>query len=186
MPRNGETVMNSEFKTNMGHQAFIRELIKSDARQVLEYLKLVGGETNYLLIDERGIELSVGEEADVLERYYNHPISQLIGCFIEDEIVAIANLTVSDKLRIRHIAKVGVSVKKKFWRQKIGFKMMQILIDYAKKNHQLNIVQLEVRTDNFSAISLYETLGFKYVGTMPKAMKLDGKFYDHNLMFLDV
>ncbi len=178
--------MNVEFKTNMGHQASIRELIKSDAKQVLEYLKIVGGETNYLLIDERGIELNINEEEDIIDRYFKHPISLLIGCFIGDEIVAIANFTVSDKLRIRHIAKVGVSVKKKFWRQKIGYKMMEILIDYAKKNHQLNIIQLAVRADNFSAISLYETHGFKYVGTMPKAMKLEGKFYDHNLMFLDV
>ncbi len=176
--------MNVEFKTKMGHHALIRRLVAEDASNVLEYLKTVGGETNYLLLDERGLEVSVDEEKAILDRFYHHPISLLIGCFIDGELASVANLSVSDRWKIRHIGKIGVSVKKKFWRQRIGFKMMEIMIEYAKSKQQLDIIQLEVRTDNYNAINLYETLGFFPVGTIPKATKIDGHFYDHHIMVL--
>lgn len=178
--------MNVEFKTKFGHLAKVRKLVSSDADNVLEFLKIVGAETNFLLIDQQGLALTLEEEKTVINRYLNHPVSLLLGCFIDDELVSVANLSVSDKMRIKHIGKIGVSVKKKYWTQGIGYKMMKIFVDYAKQNTHLDLLQLEVRSDNFRAINLYESLGFKFIGTIPKAMKIDCVFYDFNLMYLEV
>ncbi len=178
--------MNIKFQTKFGHEAEIRELISSDAKNVLEYLKIVGGETNFLLIDQRGLGLSLEEEEKILERFNKHPVSLFYGCFIDEELVAVANLSVSESLRIKHIGQIGITVKKKYWAQGIGSKIMQTIVEYAQENQHIDVLQLEVRADNYRAVNLYETLGFTTIGTMPKAMKVDCVFYDFRLMYLDV
>jgi len=64
--------------------------------------------------------------------------------------------------------------------------MMQKLIDFAIKNPVLEIIDLEVRSDNLHAIRLYESFGFRTVGIMPKQMKIEGKYHDTNVMIKEV
>ncbi|MBU1141018.1 MAG: GNAT family N-acetyltransferase [Firmicutes bacterium] len=178
--------MNVTFKTKNNENAIIRKLEVKDAQAVLEYLKRVGSETEFLLFDSRGLGITVDEEKIILDRFYNHPISLLLGCFINNEVVAIANLAVKERERINHVSSIGISVRKEYWHHGIGKKMMEIMIEYAQKSEQIITINLEVRLDNIHAINLYKNLGFLIIGSIPKAMKVNGKFYDHLIMYLDV
>ena len=53
-----------------------------------------------------------------------------------------------------------VGVKRKYWHQGYGEKMMRHLLDVAKSNG-CEFVHLEVRVSNKNAISLYKKLGFE-------------------------
>ncbi len=61
-------------------------------------------------------------------------------------------------------------VEEEFRDQKIGSKLLEYLINYAKDNHFVNIT-LEVKKDNNRAIHLYQKYGFKEVA-------IRSKYYD--------
>ena len=62
---------------------------------------------------------------------------------------------------------------------------MEGLIEYAKKNG-IEILNLEVRSDNVNAIHLYEKYGFRHIGTSPAYFKIGDDYVDFELMFLDL
>lgn len=63
-----------------------------------------------------------------------------------------------------HRAELGITVRKDYWGQGIGSLLMKELIKYAKEN-RIEILNLDVRSDNVNAIHLYEKFGFKHIGT---------------------
>ncbi len=178
--------MNHVFQSENDQKVVIRQLESNDAKKVLEYLCIVGGETDYLLFDHHGLGISIVEEERILDQYLDHPNSLLLGCFIGEKIVAISNISVKERQRIKHISSLGISVRKQYWHQGIGRNLMKYMIEYAQKNDQIKVIQLEVRSDNFSAISLYKKMGFYSIGTMPKAMKIDEIYYENHIMILEV
>ena len=58
-------------------------------------------------------------------------------------------------------------------------------IDYAKQ-HDIEIINLEVRSDNMSAIHLYEKYGYKKTGTIPAFFKINKEYVDFDIMSLDL
>ena len=64
----------------------------------------------------------------------------------------------------------NVSVKSDYQNQKIGFMMLQKMLELLEKKH-IHEVTLEVRVSNAAAIHLYEKLGFVCEGIRPR-------FYD--------
>lgn len=77
------------------------------------------------------------------------------------------------------------SVLKAEWNSGVGLMLMDNLIKYAK-NNGIEIINLEVRSDNAAAIHLYEKYGFKKTWTIPAFFKIDGEYVDFNIMSLDL
>ena len=57
----------------------------------------------------------------------------------------------------------NVAVFERFRRMGVAQKLIEILVEETKKE-EAEFITLEVRKSNFSAISLYEKMGFKVVG----------------------
>ena len=87
--------------------------------------------------------------------------------------------------RMSHRAEFGISVTKSEWGQGIGSALLQKIIDYAKE-HTIELINLEVRSDNRRAIQMYEKFGFRKTGISPAYFKIDGEYYDFDLMVLDL
>ncbi len=62
---------------------------------------------------------------------------------------------------------------------------MTSLIAYARE-HGLELISLEVRSDNAPAIHLYEKYGFRRTGTYPACFKIGNACFDCDLMVLDL
>jgi RimJ/RimL family protein N-acetyltransferase len=45
-------------------------------------------------------------------------------------------------------------------------------------------VKLSVNTENEKAAALYRSLGFEVYGREPRAMRVDGRYHDEDLMLL--
>ena len=58
-----------------------------------------------------------------------------------------------------------------------------MLIDFAKKNGA-EVLELQVRSDNESAIGLYKKFGFEKIGTYKNFFKIDGEYFDADFMNL--
>jgi len=171
-------------KLKNGVEAEFRKLEKKDAQAVLDYLCIVGKETTNLLIDEEGLGILIEEEEQIITRYHQHPISMMLGCFINDQLVGVSNLSAKDRHKIKHVATLGVSVLKAFWGIGIGYQLMKILIDHAKQTNLIHVIHLDVRADNEKAIQLYKKLGFEQMGYFKKAFIIHGEYYDEIMMNL--
>lgn len=100
------------------------------------------------------------------------------------EIIGDASLSGFSR-RMSHRAEFGISVVKSEWGQGIGSALLQKCIMYAKE-HAIELINLEVRSDNIRAIHVYEKYGFRKIGTSPAYYKMDGTYYDFDLMVLDL
>ena len=64
----------------------------------------------------------------------------------------------------------NIAVSPEFWRQGIGKTILYYIIEKSKKN-KCKYINLEVKSTNIAAISLYEKMGFVSVGQIKKYYK---------------
>ena len=161
-----------------------REAEPSDAGKFLEYSKIVGSETDNLTFGAEGLSLSISQEADFIRKFAGNPGSVMIVAFDEGELIGTGAVSVvSGKPRFAHRSEIAISVRKDYWGKGIGTGIMNILMDFAKKSGA-EVLELEVRSDNEAAISLYKKFGFKKIGTNEKFFKIDGEFFAADYMNL--
>lgn len=162
----------------------IREALVEDAEQIIAYTKIIGGETDNLTFGKAGFPITLEQEEKFLKRVHDDKTSvHLIACK-NGEIIGDGSLSGLPR-RMGHRAELGLTVRRDYWNQGIGKALMKELIKYAKGNG-IEIVNLEVRSDNLKAIHLYEKFGFKHIGTSPAYFKIAGDYIDFELMYLDL
>ena len=151
----------------MNHTTF--EIVRAqeqDAAALLEYLKIVGGETENLSFGAEGVPLNVEAERAYLDgQVQSHNNIQLLAK-INDEIIGTASLN-RQQNRMSHRAEFGISVKKAWWGCGVAS-------------------TLEVRSDNERAIALYKKFGFHKLCTFPGFFKINGELVDFDFMNLDL
>lgn len=161
-----------------------REAEPSDAGKFLEYCKIVGSETDNLTFGAEGLSLTISQEADFIRKFAGNPGSIMIVAFDEGELIGTGAVSVvSGKTRFAHRREIAISVRKDYWGKGIGTGIMNVLMDFAKKSGA-EVLELEVRSDNEAAISLYKKFGFEKIGTNEKFFKINGEFFAADYMNL--
>lgn len=161
-----------------------REAEPSDAGKFLEYSKIVGSETDNLTFGAEGLSLSISQEADFIRKFAGNPGSVMIVAFDEGELIGSGVVSsVSGRARFAHRKDLAITVRKDYWGKGIGSGLMNLLLDFCKKNGA-EVVELQVRSDNERAIALYEKFGFEKIGTNEKFFKIDGEFFAADYMNL--
>ena len=161
-----------------------REAEPSDAGKFLEYSKIVGSETDNLTFGAEGLPLTISQEADFIRKFAGNPGSIMIVAFDEGELIGTGAVSVvSGKTRFAHRREIAISVRKDYWGKGIGTGIMNVLIDFARKSGA-EVLELEVRSDNEAAISLYKKFGFEKIGTNEKFFKINGEFFAADYMNL--
>ena len=154
-----------------------RKAEKSDAAALLDFTKIVGAETDFLLMDGGGIGLSVQEEEEMLEQMAHSKKSAMWVALDGSEIVAVTQCSaVGRRPRVAHRASIAVSVKKSHWRKGIASHMIQMMIDWAKERG-FEKMELEVNAENKAAIALYQKCGFQEFGRYPQFFKYESGRY---------
>jgi RimJ/RimL family protein N-acetyltransferase len=171
-------------KLKNGLELIQRNAEEKDAEKMLEYLNIIGGESDNLLFGKDGFHLTVEQEREYLRNTKVDPNTLMLLGFIEDKLVSVAQISSSTRQRIAHNSEISVSVKKEYWHMGIGKAQMDELIAYAKNGGKIRNISLGVRDVNEHAIELYEKCGFQKVGVHKNYFNIDGKFYDEILMDL--
>lgn len=70
--------------------------------------------------------------------------------------------------------------------QGIARALMQAVIDYARQQPELEQLHLAVVTAALPARNLYRSLGFQTYGTAPRTLKLGDRYWDEDLMMLEL
>ena len=155
-----------------------------DAAALLEYLKIVGGETENLSFGAEGVPIPPEAEEAYLRAQEDSADNSQYVAKVGTEIIGTASL-IRKHNRMSHRGVFGISLKKAWWGCGAARAMAEAIIDFARKNgfSQLNI---EVRSDNVRAIRLYEKLGFRKLCTFPAFFRIDGRDIDFDLMNLSL
>ena len=98
-------------------------------------------------------------------------------CLIDEEIVGLYILHPNNVGRCSHIANASYAVSARHRGKHIG---KQLVIDSIKNAKRLGFLILQfnaVVESNMSARHLYEKLGFKQLGTIPKGFRLKNREY---------
>lgn len=77
-----------------------------------------------------------------------------------------------------HIGDFGVTVRKDHWGKGIGSSLIETMLKWAKASDVIRKINLNVQTNNETAIALYKKFSFEIEGTIRRDSFIDGKFYD--------
>jgi len=167
-----------------GKELQIRKARKEDAAELIQYLNIVGGESDNLLFGANEFHMTIEQEEKYIEGLSNSSTSVLLVGTIEGKFVCVGNISAPMKGRIAHQCNLAMSVLKKFWGLGVGTHLISALIDFAKRAEKLEIIHLQVKSDNERAIALYKKMGFREIGMYPKYTKINDQYFDDILMNL--
>ena len=101
---------------------------------------------------------------------------------VDGEVIGCGNLNVSDVVRRRHTAILGLSVIAPYQGMGIGDRMMTELVAHAEERLACERIELCVYADNARAIRLYEKYGFVREGVARCDAWRDGGYADSLVM----
>ncbi|MGI6117230.1 MAG: GNAT family N-acetyltransferase [Bilifractor sp.] len=162
----------------------IREILPGDAEQTLIFTRKTGGESDNLTFGEEGLPITLSAEQEYLQSVHEDEHSVMMGAFAGKRLIGSGSLSGMPR-RMSHRAELGLSVRKEYWNQGIGSRLLESLIRYAREN-RIELIYLDVRSDNSSAIHLYKKYGFRKTGSYPAYFKIGDAYYDFDLMVLDL
>lgn len=167
-----------------GRKITIRSVEPEDAAGMLQYMKIMLGETPFLLRTPEEFNYTVEEEARILAGRKNDPRSLMLVAEAEGEIIASADVCPhGTKSRVQHRAELGISVRKDYWRQGIGSALMERLIPFAQQSG-FEQIELTVESKNQRALQLYHKNGFIIYGTRPHGLKYPDGSYDNDYLMI--
>ena len=167
-----------------GRELIIRSAEPEDAAGMLRYMKIMLGETPFLLRTPEEFNYTPEQEAQILAGRRNDPRSLMLVAEIDGRIIASADVcSHGAKSRVLHRAELGISVRKDYWRQGIGSALMERLISFAKRSG-FEQIELTVESKNQRALRLYLKNGFTVYGTRPHGMKYPDGSYDNDYLMI--
>lgn len=160
-----------------------RKATPEDAAALLDFLKIVGSESDNLSFGAEGVPITAQQEAAYLQSLQTNPNAAMILALDGEEIVGNASIDGSSRPRFCHRKTIAITVRKSHWGQGIGTCLMEQLIAFARKT-DTEVITLEVRSDNHRAKALYEKFGFCTFGVYEKFFKIDGNYFSADYMNL--
>ena len=167
-----------------GRCCTLRSVTPEDACEMLKYMKIMLGETPFLLRTPEEFNYTPEAEAAVLAGRRDDPRSLMLVAELDGQIIASADVcSHGAKSRVFHRGELGISVRKDYWGQGIGSALMDRLIAFAEKTGYEQI-ELTVESKNRRALSLYHRFGFTVYGTRPHGMKYPDGSYDNDYLMI--
>ena len=175
-----------EYETKDGRLLLIREAEEEDARAVIDYVRSISGESDFLTFGSGEFEIEEEEEKEFLRGCLASDNQLFLLGFLGDAIAAALNFSAGRRPRVRHSGELSMSVRKRYWGLGIGSSLLDALIEWAKDTRIVKKINLRVRADHRRAILLYERKGFVKEGTIRKEIFLGGKYFDLLWMGLEL
>lgn len=164
-------------------ELLIREAESADAEQLVAFLNQVGRETDFMTLDEEGIDLTVEEMAYVTQRHAELDNHLYLLALLDGELAGILSITADQSKRVRHIGEVFIVVAQKYQNQGLGRILLEDGLEWAEHYSQtIRRLQLSVQKRNATAVHLYTSLGFSLEGLQERGAYVDGEFVDVYLM----
>lgn len=176
------------FLAKEGNKTIVRYPKWEDLNLLTCYINKLSEEDTFINLS--GEKITKEEEAKFLADLFvsmEFLSKVFLCCFVKEKLVAICSIVRNERARKRgkHAGLFAITIAKEYRGQGIGYQLAKITIKEAKqKMTGLKIITLNVFHKNKIAQKLYEKLGFKQVGRIPKAILYKNKYIDKIIMYL--
>lgn len=161
-----------------GHEILMRPPVPDDAEKMIEGLKLVCDETDYLGRYGDEIKMTTEEERKYIEDMTSSKSNISVVVFCDGEYIGDCSVTGGTCDRLKHRGTLGIALRLKYTGLGIGTLLMENILNEAKERG-FEQIELEDATKNERALALYKKFGFQICGTLPHHMKYrDGTYTD--------
>jgi RimJ/RimL family protein N-acetyltransferase len=108
-----------------------------------------------------------------------------LGAFRGDRLVGAATCEHDARIKVQHIGHIiGMMVHTDEQGRGVGRALLDALVERASADAELHQLTLTVTAGNAVAERLYERSGFVRYGTLPRAIRVGGTFFDKHHMLL--
>lgn len=151
-----------------GKTAILRNGTEADGEAALETFYLTHAETDYLLSYPDESSMSAAEEGEFLAEKTASENEIEIVALVDGQIVGTAGIeAIGSVHKLRHRAEFGIAIAKAYWGLGLGRALTEGCIACARKAGYAQL-ELNVVSENESAIELYRKCGFVEYGRNPK------------------
>lgn len=110
-----------------------------------------------------------------------------LGAWRGDRLVGAITCERDLRSKVRHTGHIiGTMVASDQQAQGVGRALLAALIARAAADDELQQLTLSVTASNRAAVRLYESAGFTRYGSLPRAIRVAGRFHDKDLMLLNL
>lgn len=156
-----------------------------DAAALLDYLKIVGGETDNLSFGAEGVPACAGGGAGLSAHTGRFAGPCAVSCQGGRRAHRHGQPEPGKPGRMRHRGVFGISLKRAWWGCGAASALTEAVLAFARENGFAQL-DIEVRSDNVRAIRLYEKFGFRKLCTFPAFFRIGGQDIDFDVMLLQL
>ncbi|MFT4414896.1 N-acetyltransferase family protein [Fredinandcohnia humi] len=152
-----------------------------DAKQMIEHLQIVYGESTFMLTAPEEFSATIEQE----EKWIGDHLKDgnfIMVVEIEGKIIGCISFQKSKRKRLSHLGYFGISIQEAYCNQGVGRRLLSNLLDWAEKEPGLEKVCLEVFSHNYRAIHLYKKLGFQEEGRKINFVKFSDNHYEDEIL----
>lgn len=166
-----------------GRMISLRRALPDDAQRIIDLVNQTDTESRFMTREPGEFRYTVAQERELLSQQGADRAWFL--ALDGEKLIGMASVDrVGTRARLRHRATLGLVIRKDYWGQGIGRRLMAQLIAWTRQQG-FEQLELEVIADNLRAKGLYERLGFSQTGLIPRAFKYsDGSYGDSLLMMM--
>lgn len=159
----------------------IRLIMERDAEPFLKLCRKIDEETEFMLFEEGERATTIEQQQNIIKKISQSSNSAIFVAEIENKLVGYLMAIGSKPKRIRHSVYIVAGVTRENSGKGIGTQLFKELENWAKT---IGVIRLEltVRINNTSAISLYKKLGYEIEGIKRAACIMDGNLVDSYYM----
>lgn len=162
-----------------GTIAIFRSPTVKDAEGMLDYLRAVSSETDFLMRHGEDEFPSVDSERKWIESGLLSNDNVKILCEIDGAVVGNCEIMMNSRFRTSHRATLAIAIRKAYWGRGIGTFMFEALESIARHHGGITQLELECFAVNTRAQALYRKMGFELDYVHHDALRLsDGTLTD--------
>ena len=111
----------------------IREIEVEDYRELLDFMKKVKGETNFLLGYPDEIKLSYEDEKEHIKKVKSSETSNHFVATKNNKMIGCISFNGNTARKMRHYGTIGISVLKEYWSRGVATVLLEKLIVGLRK-----------------------------------------------------
>jgi len=169
------------FHLKDGPTCVVRMAVEGDAEELCEVIPKFDIETDFLSRFPGEFDKTIEQERAFIRENAETPGGIFLVGEVEERIIACGGVSPEKLKRFMHRRDFGLAVLKEFWRQGIGRRLTDIIINWAR-HRGLRKLGLKVAYHNHAAIALYKSFGFVEEGRLLGDVLLADGAYGHTIL----
>lgn len=172
-------IKEKEVTLKNGSVALLKSAGPEEAEALFRHRYQTSGETYFMACEQEEMVFQSENAKKSLMDMEKDEKEFDVSAYVKGMLIGSASVRrVRNHRKYLHRAHFGISIRREYCDLGLGRKMMETALKQARKNG-FEQMELGVFADNFRAVHLYESCGFKKTGVIPHAYKLeDGSYRD--------